>query len=85
MPVSKISVAGVCSSKEGAGRWLDTGYWYVNEGALSIWMWDRRITIMKLSSNRMTMRTRQIVTDEETMDEYERLSDPIEIEDKIDE
>ena len=49
------------------------------------WMWDRRITIMKLSSNRMTMRTRQIVTDEETMDEYERLSDPIEIEDKIDE
>ena len=31
------------------------------------------------------MRTRQIVTDEETMDEYERLSDPIEIEDKIDE
>ena len=54
-------------------------------GALSIWMWDRRITIMKLSSNRMTMRTRQIVTDEETMDEYERLSDPIEIEDKIDE
>ena len=43
-------------------------------GALSIWMW-----------NRMTMRTRQIVTDEETMDEYERLSDPIEIEDKINE
>jgi hypothetical protein len=31
------------------------------------------------------MRTRQIVTDEETMDEYERLSDPIKIEDKIDE
>ena len=73
------------NGKEGAGRWLDTGYWYVNEGALSIWMWDRKITIMKLSSNRMTMRTRQIVTDEETMDEYERLSDPIEIEDKIDE
>ena len=69
------------NGKEGPAQWLDTGYWYVNEGALSIWMWDRRITIMKLSTNKMTMRTLQLLTDEDTMDEYERLADPIEIED----
>ena len=70
---------------------LDNGVWISDKADIKLIAIGIPVRFFELNGkegagrNRMTMRTRQIVTDEETMDEYERLSDPIEIEDKIDE
>ena len=69
----------------GPAKRIETTYWYLSDGVINIWTWEGRRTIMKLSKDKMTIMTTTLVgeTRSETQ-QYERLSDPIEIEESID-
>lgn len=69
---------------DGPALRTETSYWYVNDGIISIWMWEGGRSIIKLSKDKMTMRTTTLVGEAHSgIQEYERLSEPIEIEESI--
>jgi hypothetical protein len=66
---------------EAPAKRTESSFWVVKNGVISIWMWEGERTILKLSKDRMTMMTTSYIDDASSViQEYERLADPIVIE-----